>query len=53
MTNGFAEGKNNRIKVILRTGYGYRNVTNLTWRILMTNRSETAAWGALSPHFLT
>lgn len=53
VTNGFAEGKNNRIKVILRTGYGYRNVTNLTWRILMTNRAETDAWGALSPHFLT
>lgn len=53
VTNGFAEGKNNRIKVIIRTGYGYRNVTNLTWRILMTNRSEAAAWEALSPHFLT
>ncbi len=53
VTNGFAEGKNNRIKVILRTGYGYRNVTNLTWRILMTNRSATDTRGALSPHFLT
>ena len=43
ITNGFAEGKKNRIVVILRTGYGYRNVTNLTWRILMTNRAETDA----------
>ena len=43
MTNGFAEGKNNRIKVILRTGYGYRNVTNLTWRILMTNHPASYA----------
>jgi len=53
VTNGFAEGKNNRIKVIIRTGYGYRNVTNLTRRIQLTNRSEADAWGALSPHFLT
>jgi len=53
VTNGFAEGKNNRIKVIIRMGYGYRNVTNLTRRILLTNRSEANAWGALSPHFLT
>lgn len=53
VTNGFAEGKNNRIKVIMRSGYGYRNVDNLIQRILMSNVTELAAWGANSPHFLT
>ncbi len=52
-TNGFAEGKNNRIKVIIRSGYGYRNMTNLTQRILMTNHATTAARRAHPPHFLT
>jgi transposase len=39
-TNGFLEGKNNRIKVIKRIAYGYRNQTNLRQRILLTNRNE-------------
>lgn len=39
VTNGFAEGKNNRFKVIIRQGYGYRNLDNLIPRLLMTNRS--------------
>lgn len=37
-TNGFLEGKNNRIKVIKRVAYGYRNQTNFRQRILLTNR---------------
>jgi len=36
-TNGFLEGKNNRIKVIKRVAYGYRNVANFRQRILLTN----------------
>lgn len=39
-TNGFVEGKNNRIKVIKRTAYGYRNRHNFRTRILLTNLSE-------------
>ena len=49
----FAEGNDNRIKVIMRSGYGYRNMTNLTQRILMTNHATAAAGQAHSPHFLT
>lgn len=41
-TNGPLEGKNNRIKVIKRMGYGYRNADNLRIRILLTNRSQWA-----------
>jgi len=37
ITNGFVEGKNNRIKTIKRTAYGYRNLDNLRLRILATN----------------
>jgi len=37
-TNGFLEGKNNRIKVIKRMAYGYRNPTNFRYRILLSNR---------------
>ncbi|HLE81182.1 MAG TPA: ISL3 family transposase [Dehalococcoidia bacterium] len=36
-TNGFVEGKNNRIKVIKRLAYGYRNAQNFRQRILLTN----------------
>lgn len=36
-TNGFVEGKNNRIKVIKRIAYGYRNNANFRQRILLTN----------------
>jgi transposase len=42
VTNGFVEGKNNRIKVIKRMAYGYRNIDNLRRRILLTN-NEIAA----------
>lgn len=52
-TNGFAEGKNKRIKGIIRNGYGYRNVANLTQRILLANCSSPAAREGYSPHFLT
>ncbi|MEK7778425.1 MAG: transposase [Chloroflexota bacterium] len=37
-TNGFVEGKNNRIKVIKRVAYGYRNNHNFRQRILLTKR---------------
>ena len=37
ITNGFVEGKNNRIKTIKRTAYGYRNMDNFRMRILATN----------------
>ena len=53
ITNGFAEGKNNRIKAIIRAGYGYRNLTNLTQRIMLANPTTTPAGEAISPHFLT
>lgn len=39
ITNGFVEGKNNRIKTIKRTAYGYRNLANFRLRILATNPS--------------
>ena len=39
-TNGFLEGKNNRIKVIKRMAYGYRNATNFRQRIFLTNLKE-------------
>jgi len=39
-TNGFLEGKNNRIKVIKRTAYGYRNPQNFRQRILLSNPKE-------------
>ena len=35
--NGFLEGKNNRIKVIKRVAYGYRNEANFRQRILLMN----------------
>jgi transposase len=39
-TNGFLEGKNNRIKVIKRVAYGYRNTANFRLRILLSNKKE-------------
>ena len=39
-TNGFVEGKNNRIKVIKRVAYGYRNNHNFRQRILLSNVKE-------------
>ncbi len=35
-TNGFTEGSNNKIKVIKRNGYGFRNFKNFRNRILLT-----------------
>jgi transposase len=37
ITNGFVEGKNNRIKTIKRAAYGYRNMVNFRLRILAAN----------------
>jgi len=37
ITNGFVEGKNNRIKTIKRMAYGYRNMDNFRMRILAAN----------------
>ena len=37
ITNGFVEGKNNRIKTIKRIAYGYRNLDNFRMRILAAN----------------
>jgi transposase len=37
ITNGFLEGKNNRIKTIKRMAYGYRNIENFKLRIMATN----------------
>jgi len=37
ITNGFVEGKNNRIKTIKRMAYGYRNMGNFRLRILAAN----------------
>ena len=37
ITNGFVEGKNNRIKTIKRMAYGYRNMANFRLRILTAN----------------
>jgi len=36
-TNAVLEGKNNRIKVIKRVAYGYRNRDNFRQRIMLTN----------------
>ena len=38
-TNGFTEGCNNKIKVLKRIAFGYRNFNNFRQRILMTNFS--------------
>ncbi len=40
ITNGFVEGKNNRIKTMKRMAYGYRNMDNFRLRILATNPSR-------------
>ena len=37
ISNGFVEGKNNRTKVLMRQGYGYRNRRHLRLRILLGN----------------
>jgi len=37
ITNGFVEGKNNRIKTIKRMAYGYRSMDNFRMRILAAN----------------
>lgn len=43
ITNGFVEGKNNRIKTIKRAGYGYRNTYNLGLRVLAANYQDREA----------
>ena len=35
VTNAFVEGMNNKIKVIKRMGYGYRNKMNFRRRVLI------------------
>jgi transposase len=45
-TNGFLEGKNNRIKVIKRVAYGYRNALNFRQRILLANHKEVKSKAA-------
>lgn len=45
-TNGFVEGKNNRIKVLKRLAYGYRNQGNFRQRILLTNVKEASSRAA-------
>lgn len=42
-TNGFVEGKNNRIKAIKRRGYGYRNRDNLRQQVFLSNRVLVAS----------
>jgi transposase len=42
ITNGFLEGKNNRIKTIKRMAYGYRNIENFKLRIMATNLDTEA-----------
>lgn len=37
-SNGFTEGKNNKIKVLKRISYGYKTLKNLRKRILLTNK---------------
>jgi transposase len=49
ITNGFVEGKNNRIKTIKRMAYGYRNMDNFRMRILATNPGS----GVRVSHLLT
>lgn len=49
LTNGFLEGKNNRIKTMTRVTYGYRNMENLRLRMPMSNHS----CGTPLPHYLT
>jgi len=50
ISNGFVEGKNNRIKTIKRMAYGYRNMDNFRLRILAANSKGT---GACFSHLLT
>ncbi|MGH2119037.1 MULTISPECIES: transposase [Aerococcus] len=38
LTNGRIEGLNNKIKVLKRIAYGYRNFQNFRTRILLTNK---------------
>ncbi len=49
ITNGFVEGKNNRIKTIKRMAYGYHNKDNFRLRILATN----PGCGGRDSHLLT
>ncbi len=49
ITNGFVGGKNNHIKTIRRTAYGYRNMDNFRMRILIAN----PGYGGTVSHLLT
>ena len=42
-TNGFTEGCNNKIKVLKRIAFGYRNFSNFRQRILLTNNTPPNA----------
>ena len=35
ITSGFVEGMNNKLKLIKRTGFGYRNFEHFRLRVLM------------------
>lgn len=43
LSNGYVEGKNNRTKMIMRQGDGYRNFQNLRLRILREGIDELQA----------
>ena len=49
-SNGFVEGKNNRISVIKRMDYGYCNINNLRRGIFLPN-AEIAANAKISGSF--
>ena len=43
ISNGFVEGKNNRIKAVKKIAYVYRNMDNFRPRILVANSRDTGA----------
>ena len=50
ISNGFVEGKNNRIKTMKRIAYGYRTMDNFRLMILVANSKGS---GARFSHLLT
>ena len=54
MPRTLALDESNRIRILFRSGYGYRNLENLGFRILMTNRPSTrlCCGTVLTPRFL-
>jgi transposase len=42
LTNGYVEGKNNRIKVLKRIAYGYRDIKVFVERIFLTNEATSS-----------